>query len=422
MDYKEKVIIVGVDLDKPGDDFEASMAELEGLVEASGGEVVGIITQKRKGIQTATYIGKGKIDEIAQLLEVTQATTLIMNDELSGSQMRNLEAILDAKIVDRTNLILDIFAIRAKSREGLIQVQLAQLKYRLPRLQGFYGALSRTGGGIGTRGPGEQQIDTDRRHILRQILNLEKQLESVVMSRKINRKKRVKSNLPVIAFVGYTNAGKSSLINAFLKYRTKDVDVKEVFVKDMLFATLDAAYRRVTLNNGLPVLLTDTVGFVSRLPHDLVAAFRSTMEEITYADIIVHVIDASNPNKDIQMETTQDVLRSLDVGDTQILTVYNKMDLIDVDYHSGSIQNTNQLLMSSKSKYDIDLMVDMLEDKLMDFFVRERFMIPYEDMSKFDEIASVYQVEAMHEGDKGVSFICVISKEDAKKYSKYIVQ
>lgn len=280
MSIKEKVIVVGVDLGKPGEDFKASMEELEGLVEASGGEVVGAITQKRTGIQTATYIGKGKLEEIEMLLDETQASTLVFNDELSGSQMRNLESILDAKIVDRTNLILDIFAIRAKSREGLIQVQLAQLKYRLPRLQGFYGALSRTGGGIGTRGPGEQQIDTDRRHILRQILNLEKQLESVVTSRNINRQKRLKSNLPVIAFVGYTNAGKSSLINAFLKFRTKDTDVKEVFEKDMLFATLDAAYRKVTLNNGLPILLTDTVGFVSRLPHDLVAAFRSTMEEI----------------------------------------------------------------------------------------------------------------------------------------------
>lgn len=422
IETKEKVLIVGVDLSKKEDDFEASMDELEALVDASGGEVVGRVTQKREGYHSATYIGKGKIDEVIQWIENYEVYTVIVNDELSGSQMRNLEAILECKVLDRTGLILDIFAQRATSKEGMLQVHLAQLKYRLPRLQGFYGALSRTGGGIGTRGPGEQQIDTDRRHIQRQILNIEKQLANVAVSRNTTRKKRLKSNLPVIAFVGYTNAGKSSIINALLNMRSNKDEVKEVFVKNMLFATLDASYRKVKLNNGLPVLLTDTVGFVSRLPHDLVAAFKSTLEEIEYADIIVHVIDASNPNKEIQFKTTESVLKTLEVSEASLITVFNKMDLVSDDYQTGIVSNSYNLNISSKSNYDIDLLLDVLEDMLSKFFVRKTMLIPFEKMRDFDELASTYTIESMIHQEDGVKFSLILSKDDARKFETYIIK
>lgn len=420
MEHRERVIIVGIDRDLKGEDFEASMMELEGLVEASGGEVVGIVTQKRASVQGATYIGKGKLDEIKYLLDVQEADSVIVNDELSGSQMRNLEEILGVKIVDRTNLILDIFALRATSREGLIQVQLAQLKYRLPRLQGFYGALSRTGGGIGTRGPGEQQIDTDRRHIQRQIHYLEKQLQNVVMSRDVNRKRRQKSGLPIIAFVGYTNAGKSSLMNAFMNHGRQDTENKNVFVKDMLFATLDATFRKISLNNGLPVLLSDTVGFVSRLPHDLVAAFRSTLEEITYADLVIHVVDASSSNMDVQMKTTQEILNTFDLDNVMQLTIFNKMDLLDVDYQNNQATNPHQIYGSAHSPYDVDRMLDVIEDKLMPLYTKKSFLIPYDSMRDFDAIASTYDVQHMEQTEAGVSFQATLSLKDAQKYDRYI--
>ena len=422
MEQRERVIIVGIDRDIKGDDFGASMMELEGLVEASGGEVVGIVTQKRSSVQGATYIGKGKLEEIKYLLEVQEGDSVIVNDELSGSQMRNLEEILEVKIVDRTNLILDIFALRATSREGLIQVQLAQLKYRLPRLQGFYGALSRTGGGIGTRGPGEQQIDTDRRHIQRQIHYLEKQLQSVVMSRDVNRKRRQKSGLPIIAFVGYTNAGKSSLMNAFISHNAKDSEGKTVFVKDMLFATLDATFRKISLNNGLPVLLSDTVGFVSRLPHDLVAAFRSTLEEITYADLIVHVVDASSSNMDIQIKTTQEILSTFNLDNVMQLTIFNKMDLVSNDYQQNQATNAHQIYGSAHSSYDVDRMIDVIEDKLMPLYTKKTLLIPYEFMGDFDLLASTYDVLYMEHTDAGVRFQTTLSIKDAHKYARFIVE
>ena len=255
---------------------------------------------------------------------------VVFNDELSGAQIRNLENIIDRKIVDRTNLILDIFANRASSREGKLQVKLAQLNYRLPRLVGFRDYLSREGGGIGTRGPGEQKLETDRRHILREIDNIERALKNAEKARSIKRKRRENSNLPIVALVGYTNAGKSTLLNRIIEMASENNEIKKVFVYDMLFATLDTSLRRAKLPNGQPFLITDTVGFVSKLPTHLVEAFKGTLEEVKYADLLIHVVDASNSDLDIQIKTTYNILKELEVLDKPIITVFNKMDRANV--------------------------------------------------------------------------------------------
>lgn len=301
MKNMEKVLIIGVELDTDTIDIENSLDELEELVSAADGVVISRLVQKKDNINPAYFIGKGKAEEIKNYCEELNITTVVFNDELSGAQLRNLEKIIDRKIVDRTNLILDIFASRANSKEGKLQVKLAQLKYRLPRLIGFRDYLSREGGGIGTRGPGEQKLETDRRHILREVDNIEKQLKEIEQNRETKRKKREDSNLPIVALVGYTNAGKSTLLNKLLEFSDEYEEVKQVFVKDMLFATLDTSLRRGKLPNGQAFLLTDTVGFVSKLPTRLIEAFKGTLEEVKYADLLLHVVDASNKDLDIQI-------------------------------------------------------------------------------------------------------------------------
>ena len=270
----EKVLIIGVELNNDVTPIENSLDELEELVNAAGGLVVARLSQKMNAINAAHFIGKGKAEEIKNYCDELDITTVVFNDELSGAQLRNLEKMINKKIVDRTNLILDIFANRASSKEGKLQVKLAQLKYRLPRLVGFSDYLSRTGGGIGTRGPGEQKLETDRRHILREIDNIEKELRIVEKNRSVKRKRREDSNLPIVALVGYTNAGKSTLLNKIIELNDDSEETKQVFVKDMLFATLDTSLRRGKLPNGQAFLLTDTVGFVSKLPTKLIEAFK----------------------------------------------------------------------------------------------------------------------------------------------------
>lgn len=315
----ERVILVAVDTGK--EDTELSLDELTQLVDTAGATVVGRMVQPRDSFNPATYIGKGKIEELQLFINTVQATGIITDDELTPAQMKNLEDILDVKVCDRTMLILDIFATRATSKEGKIQVELAMLRYEMTRLAGHGVALSRLGGGIGTRGPGETKLETDKRVIRGRITHLKSELNNIVSHRNLTREKRIKNSVPVIAIVGYTNAGKSTLLNTLTN--------AGILSEDKLFATLDPTTRSYSLSNGTGVLLTDTVGFINKLPHHLIDAFRSTLEEAKYADIIVHVVDASNPNRDAQMQVVYDTLNKLNVIGKPIITLFNKCDLPD---------------------------------------------------------------------------------------------
>ena len=296
---QERALLIGLNITtnvKKIDDIDIneSMEELKELAKAAGAEVVGSLIQNRPAIDAAYYVGKGKVEELRAYCEATDATMVIFNDELSGAHIRNLEEAVGRKVIDRTTLILDIFAQRALSKEGKLQVELAQLRYRMPRLYGMGGEMSRTGAGIGTRGPGEQKLEIDKRIILNKIADIRKELKEVSKNRETQRVQRMKSNIPIVALVGYTNAGKSTLLNELIKTHKDYEEEKEVFVKNMLFATLDVTLRKATLPNKRDFLVVDTVGFVSKLPHDLVNAFKATLEEVQYADLILHVIDATN--------------------------------------------------------------------------------------------------------------------------------
>lgn len=316
-EIKEKVILVGIS-QQEGDDAQDSLEELAELAQTAGAQVVGAILQSREAIHPGTYVGSGKLLEIRQLLLETNATGIVCDDELSPAQMRNMEDALDCKVMDRTLLILDIFAARASTSEGKIQVELAQLRYRMSRLAGFGSSLSRLGGGIGTRGPGEKKLEVDRRRIKSRISHLKRELEQMQQHREVSRGQRSRSQVKTAAIVGYTNAGKSTLLN-----RLTNANVLE---EDKLFATLDPTTRILKLDSGQELLLTDTVGFIRKLPHHLVEAFRSTLEEAKYADFILHVVDASNPQMEKQMHIVYETLQSLGISGKKILTLFNKQD------------------------------------------------------------------------------------------------
>ncbi len=319
-EIRERVILVGVSTGEH-DDTEKSLDELEELAATAGAITVGRVIQNLDQIHPATYVGKGKLDEIKDLLWETEATGIICDDELSPIQLGNMEDILDTKVMDRTLIILDIFAGRASTSEGKIQIELAQLKYRQSRLTGLGKSLSRLGGGIGTRGPGEKKLEMDRRLIRDRISQLGRELRTVKRHREITREQRSRNKIPVVAIVGYTNAGKSTLLNTLT-----GADVLE---EDKLFATLDPTTRNLKLPSKQEVLLTDTVGFIRKLPHHLIEAFRSTLEEAKYADIILHVVDASNPQMDEQMHIVYETLTNLEVKNKTIITAFNKQDKIE---------------------------------------------------------------------------------------------
>lgn len=346
---QERLILAGA-ATGDGDDTQASLEELAELVKTAGAETVAIVIQNRERIHPGTYLGSGKVQEIRELALESGATGVVCDDELSPAQLRNLEHLLDMKVMDRTLVILDIFASRARTSEGKIQVELAQLRYRAARLVGLRASLSRLGGGIGTRGPGEKKLEMDRRLIHERIGQLKRELEAVKKHREVNRAKRSENHTCVAAIVGYTNAGKSTLLNALT-----GADVLE---EDKLFATLDPTTRMLELESGEQVLLTDTVGFIRKLPHELIEAFRSTLEEARYADIILHVVDASNPMADVQMHVVYETLRQLEVTDKTIVTVFNKQDKAEesasmrdfkADYTIGISARTGQGLPELKA-------------------------------------------------------------------------
>lgn len=408
----EKAIIIGLETRK---DISGQMAELSRLVEAAGAEVVAEVVQKRDREDSRTLFGPGKVEEIRDLSEELDVDLVVVNHELSGSQLRNLEEVIERKIIDRTNLILDIFAARAHSKEGQLQVKLAQLEYRLPRIIGFSDYLSRTGGGIGTRGPGEQKLETDRRHIEREIHSIKRQLKTVEKQRETKRKRRVNSKIPIVSFVGYTNAGKSTLMNQLM------ASEEEVFVKDMLFATLDTSLRKSVLPSGQNVLLADTVGFVSQLPTALVEAFKSTLEEIKESDLIVHVLDASNEDLEIQMETTNSILKDLDVEDKEILTVFNKMDLLDKDdFVASHLSNGNKLFVSANKEEDANKVLLKIEEMIQENYIEATLMIPFSDYSIYDEIAQRYVILNEKHSETGTEVLLKIDEEDLKPYINYL--
>lgn len=367
-DFKERVILVGVS-EQDGDDAEDSLAELAELVKTAGASVAGTLIQKRELIHPGTYVGTGKVAEIAELLEHTGATGIVCDDELSPAQLKNLETMLNTKVMDRTLIILDIFAARATTSEGKIQVELAQLKYRLSRLTGLGRSMSRLGGGIGTRGPGEKKLEIDRRLINDRIAQLNRELKEVVKHREIARAKRERNAVPVVAIVGYTNAGKSTLLN-----HLTDAEVLE---EDKLFATLDPTTRMLELEGHQQVLLTDTVGFIRKLPHHLIDAFKSTLEEAKYADYIIHVVDASNPQRDKQMYIVYETLDHLGVKNKKILTLFNKIDIRTDDDPLQDFRADHVLQISAAENAGLDAVKDVLQEMLREDKIYIERVIPY---------------------------------------------
>lgn len=337
MSNQQRAIVVGVHLHHQPD-FEYTMDELRELAKACDVEVVEEVTQRRKQIHPSHYIGKGKLVEVQAKIDQADANLVIFNDELSPSQIRNLERELDIKVIDRTMLILDIFSERARTREAQLQVEIAGLKYLLPRLVGLRASLSQQSGGVGTknRGTGEKQLELDRRKIEARVNLLQKQLDKLVLRRQTQRHLRKKRNIPVVALVGYTNAGKSTLMNAMIEQYHPQTD-KQVLEKDQLFATLETAVRRIRLPDNKTFLLTDTVGFVSKLPHHLIKAFRSTLEELSEADLLIHVVDVSHPEHPKQMETTLKTLQSIGVENIPTITAYNKADRTPIHQDRKSV-------------------------------------------------------------------------------------
>ncbi len=325
---EEKVVLVVINIKKQNIDFEVSINEMKALVEAAEGKVIGIFTQSREKSDSATCIGKGKLEELIHLVAELEPDLVVFNTELTPVQLRNLDNNLEVRIIDRTMLILDIFARRARSREGILQVQLATLEYRLPRLTGMGKKLSRTGAGIGTRGAGEQKLEMDRRVIRRRITDIKQQLGKVEKTRSLHRKQRQRAGFPLISLVGYTNAGKSSLFNALCKIGHSSHN-EQVEANDRLFQTLDTTIRKVQVAPGEEILISDTVGFIQDLPPNLVAAFRSTLEEVLDADLLLHVIDISDPDYLDKMEIVEDVLEKLGADQERILRVFNKIDLVE---------------------------------------------------------------------------------------------
>lgn len=420
----EKALLVGLNITtnvKKVDDIDIneSMEELKELAKAAGAEVVGSIIQNRPAREAAFYIGKGKVEEIRAYCESLDATVVIFNDELSGAQIRNIEELVQRKVIDRTTLILDIFAQRALSKEGKLQVELAQLKYRMPRLYGMGGEMSRTGAGIGTRGPGEQKLEVDKRHILNKMADIRQELRDVKKNRDTQRAQRLKSNIPIVALVGYTNAGKSTLLNELIKTH-KDYSVeKEVLSKDMLFATLDVTLRKALLPNKREFLVVDTVGFVSKLPHDLVEAFKATLEEVHYADLIVHVVDATNDSFEIQENTTKNVLKELDANDKPTIMAYNKIDRLDLDIYPKNQENT--VYISAKQGINMDKLIDMIQNALMENTYKVNLLLPYDKGDIFNKLKNKYNIEKFEYVENGIELTVDLDEEDYNMYKSYII-
>ncbi len=399
---RAKAVIVGVQLQRDHD-FAYSMLELRNLADACNIEVVGELSQKAERVNPSHYIGSGKIDDLRALLEGLEADTVIFNDELSPSQLRNLEKDLECVVMDRTIVILDIFAERAKTREAQLQVEVARLQYSLPRLVGLRASLSRQGGGGGgglrNKGAGETKLELDRRRIEDRISALQSELEKLVATRQLQRKKRQKNELPVVCLVGYTNTGKSSLMNALLEAHDPET-TKQVFAKDMLFATLETSVRSIELPDNKSFLLTDTVGFVSQLPHHLIKAFRSTLEEVTEADLLLHVVDYAHEDYEQLIQVTNETLKELGAEGIPTIYVYNKCDLTAHPYPRVT---DNQVFMSVKENKGLEELVQLVRNYIYKDFVVKEILVPFSQgrlVSYFNEHAHIMETAYEEEGTR----------------------
>lgn len=397
---KEKFILVGVETGK--DRMEESLTELEELLETAGGETVGRVIQNLESINKATYVGKGKVDEIRELAEELGADGIVCDDELSPAQLSNLKDELDIKVLDRTLVILDIFAAHAQTSEGKLQVELAQLKYRSSRLTGLGKNLSRLGGGIGTRGPGESKLESDRRAIRERVSQLRSEIEKVESSRETLRKHRMSDGIPVIAIVGYTNAGKSTFLN-------KITDAG-ILAEDKLFATLDPTTRNLKIPDGEEVLFTDTVGFISKLPHNLVDAFKSTLEEAKYADLILHVADASNPEVDEQMKVVYRTLEELKVTGKPVITFLNKQDKLEEERIIKDIKTDAVVKGSAKTGEGIDELLSKITEILREGKVLIDTVLSYADTSKISVIRKKGQLLSEEYEGEGIKVKAYVPK------------
>lgn len=399
-EIKEKFILVGVETGK--DRMEESLTELEELLETAGGETVGRVIQNLESINKATYVGKGKVDEIRELAEELGADGIVCDDELSPAQLSNLKDELDIKVLDRTLVILDIFAAHAQASEGKLQVELAQLKYRSSRLTGLGKNLSRLGGGIGTRGPGESKLESDRRAIRERVSQLRSEIEKVESSRETLRKHRMSDGIPVIAIVGYTNAGKSTFLNK--------VTDAGILAEDKLFATLDPTTRNLKIPDGEEVLFTDTVGFISKLPHNLVDAFKSTLEEAKYADLILHVADASNPEVDEQMKVVYRTLEELKVTGKPVITFLNKQDKLEEERIIKDIKADAVVKGSAKTGEGIDELLSKITEVLREGKVLIDTVLSYADTSKISVIRKKGQLLSEEYEGEGIKVKAYVPK------------
>jgi GTP-binding protein HflX len=413
---QENAIIVGVNLNK-NKTFEYEMEELENLAGACHIEVSAVMTQNLDSYHNATFVGTGKVSEIKEQVELRDANLVIFNDELSPTQVRNLEQLLDVKVIDRTILILDIFARRAKTKEAQLQVEIAQLRYMLPRLVGLGKSLNRQQGGIGSRGPGEKKLEVSRRRIQTNLSHLKKELDAVVKHRRVQREKRKKNDVPVVSIVGYTNAGKSTLTNTLLsKFGNEE---KNVYVEDMVFATLETTSRLLEIEKNKKFIVTDTVGFVSNLPHHLVESFKSTLEEINESDLILHVIDKTNEDYKLQKQITEDVLTDIGVKNVPIFDVYNKVDKLNEEPFSNTDQD---IYISALNDQGLDELIETVVKQLYPGLKEVTFQIPFDKgniVSTLNELGKVLETDY---NEFGTVIKCEVSEQLYKKYEDFIVE
>lgn len=411
---KEKVILAGVHtgrVDYINDTTDESIAELEELVETAGGEVICSVIQNKSDLEAGTYMGEGKLMELKEAVEFYNADMVVFDDELSPVQTRNITDLLGVKVLDRSLLILDIFAMRAKSGEGKLQVELAQLRYRLPRLRGLGTELSRMGAGIGTRGPGESRLESDRRHIMRRIGALESQIKELKKHRSLIHERRRKDGTITAALVGYTNVGKSTLLNALTD--------AQVFAEDKLFATLDPTSRAITLDDNRQILLVDTVGFIRKLPHHLIEAFKSTLEEAVVADVIIHVIDSSSPEMDNQIKVVETVLNDIGASGKPELYVFNKCDK---NGRPAIMRSGNNVYISAKTHENLDGFIAALADTAPGAKKRVKAVIPYSEGQLVSELHDNQKVISENYGAEGTEMELMVDEIMFKKIHSYLVE